>query len=241
VRQQELAADSERSQALAATLNSPRQAAAARHGLFHDADMMGAQRRGQLDIDIHNAARDARQAARGARVEPEPEPGPPARAEPEPGPPARAEPEPGPPTRAFGSRFADGFADGWAWLHGRAASLQEDQVIREGGDVPYEIDDAQACTTCFEHKRAVIFKPCGHCLQCNGCWNAWKTTCERRGEIPSCPICRADIATTQPATHKQRTDLLAEKEVWHNGSWRPYTKAGPIYLSNAALAVPGLP
>ena len=226
-RQQELAAHSEQQAAAAARHGLYRADDAARLGLFRAPDASAAASRArrlrELDRDIQNAARDDRLAARNARAaQPEPEPAP---------------DEPGPPARAFGSRFADGFAAGWAWLHQKAALLEDDQVIRDGGDVPCDPDDEHSCAGCYDNKRAVICLPCGHCTQCNACWNAWKSKRANDGQNLTCPACRAVVTKTQPATHLQRSNLLAGKVVRHDGSWRPYARSGPIYL-NAKLPDP---
>jgi hypothetical protein len=67
-----------------------------------------------------------------------------------------------PPPAGIRSRVADGFAAALDWMR-RRAEAQNEQLIRDGQDVPDDRDDEwQKCIGCYENKRAVIALPCGN-------------------------------------------------------------------------------
>jgi hypothetical protein len=132
------------------------------------------------------------------------------------------------------SRVAEGFAAALAWMRRRAEVSEEDQLIRDGEDVPDDRgDDSQTCTTCLVNKRAVICLPCGHCTQCNACYRRWKNAPDIEGHFhgPTCPNCRQMAMHTLPITQKERDALSADKVVRHAGSWVPRVPAGPIFMN----------
>jgi len=139
-----------------------------------------------------------------------------------------------PPPAGIRSRVADGFAAALDWMR-RRAEAQNEQLIRDGQDVPDDRDDEwQKCIGCYENKRAVIALPCGHCLQCNACWRDWKHRCALNGEPHTCPQCRAPVQNTAKITQEQLDALSTDNVVVrprHAGSWVPRVPAGPIFMS----------
>lgn len=148
-----------------------------------------------------------------------------------------------PPPIPVTSRVADRFATAFAWLRSWAAVPREDQPIRDRDDVLDDRDeDSQTCTTCLVNKRAVICLPCGHCTQCNACWQQWKSAPDIEGHFhgPTCPVCRKMAVHTLKITQQERDALSANADPVprHAGSWAHRVPAGPIYM-NAQM--PGAP
>ena len=148
-----------------------------------------------------------------------------------------------PPPIPVTSRVAERFATAFAWLRSWAAVPREDQPIRDRDDVLDKRDeDSQTCTTCLVNKRAVICLPCGHCTQCNACWQQWKSAADIEGHFhgPTCPVCRQMAVHTLKITQQERDALSANADPVprHAGSWAHRVSAGPIYM-NAQM--PGAP
>jgi hypothetical protein len=142
------------------------------------------------------------------------------------------EPEvPLPPPIAMASRVADGFAAALAWMRRRAEVSEEDQLIRDGEDVPDDRgDDSKTCTTCLVNKRAVICLPCGHCTQCNACYRRWRNAPDIEGHFhgPTCPNCRQMAVHTLPITQEQRDALSADNVLRPAGSRAHRVPAGRV-------------
>lgn len=142
---------------------------------------------------------------------------------------------------AISRRVAQAFAAALAWLRRRAEVSEEDQLIRDGEDVPDDRgDDSQTCTTCLVNKRAVICLPCGHCTQCNACYRRWKNAPDIEGHFhgPTCPNCRQMAMHTLPITQKERDALSADTVVRHAGSQAHRVPPGPIFMK---AQMPGAP
>jgi hypothetical protein len=140
-------------------------------------------------------------------------------------------------TRQRMQELANEFAKIYSWIRGTPPASS----AAEEADTPdNRLDDSQTCGVCLANKRAVICLPCGHCVQCNSCWQKWTQRCLLSGRPPTCPQCRTPVAHTQQITQRQRDALSADADPapHHAGSWIPRLPAGPIFMR---AQMPGAP